>query len=86
MRDDTPFSRHAALVDRMAATQGIDLEESILRGQLTETERHDAILSCTGCTQPGACEHWLADHQGAEDRADPPGYCRNTALFDALKP
>ncbi len=74
---------HAQLVDRMADTLGLDLEESILRGQMQIDDLSDAVLRCTGCTQPGACQHWLAETP--RPQATPPGYCRNSDLFADLK-
>lgn len=86
MRDETTFDRHASLVERMAQTQGVDLEEAILRGALSEEDRTAAILSCTNCTQPGACQHWLAAQEAASKTGEtPPEYCRNTPLFSDLK-
>lgn len=84
MQSDNILKRHAALVDRMAGTLGLDLEESALRGELSVDEIGDAVLACTGCTQPGACEHWL-EAQGSVAQ-HPPGYCRNAALFARLIP
>lgn len=83
MPSPTDLKRHAALVDRMADAQGIDLEEQMLRGRLTMTELEDAVLRCTGCTQPCACESWLAHLPAQAPQA--PDYCRNTDLFDTLK-
>lgn len=85
MPDDLRIARHATLVDWMATSQGVDLEEAILRGALTEEARTDAVLSCTNCTNPGDCEGWLAAQSGAPAASSPPGYCRNTGLFATLK-
>ncbi|MGR3377675.1 DUF6455 family protein [Salipiger abyssi] len=79
----TDFKRHATLVDHMANTLGLDLEEQMLRGKLTFSQLDDAVLSCTGCTQPCACETWLATRAKTADA--PPFYCRNTQLFDELR-
>ncbi|WP_040603961.1 DUF6455 family protein [Sagittula stellata] len=85
MQSRETLKRHAALVDHMAGTQGLDLEELILRGKLTISELDDAVLRCTGCTQPGSCENWLAAMAAApENDAPPPAYCRNTSLFAEL--
>jgi len=74
---------HATLVDRMANTLGLDLEEVMMEGRMTFDQLGDAVLSCTGCTQPEACGRWL-DAQ-TETVHDTPGYCRNSDLFDRLK-
>jgi hypothetical protein len=86
MRDEGQFERHAALVDRMAETQGVDLDEEIMRGHLTEDDRTDAVLSCTNCTRPGACGHWLAARETSAVQDAPPEYCRNADLFAFLRP
>ncbi|EIE52825.1 hypothetical protein AL036_15405 [Salipiger aestuarii] len=83
MPDPTQFARHATLVDHMARALGVDLDEQILRGNLSLSQVEDAVLSCTNCTQPCACESWLASQH--ETAPEAPGYCRNVALFDALR-
>jgi hypothetical protein len=77
------FRRHAGLVDQMANTLGLDLEEEAMRGNLSTTEIENAVLRCTGCAQPGACEHWLAVQEGPAQ--DTPAYCRNVDLFQELR-
>lgn len=84
MHDTKTLKRHANLVDRMAGAQGLDLEEQMLRGKLGMMALEDAVLSCTGCTQPCACEKWL-DALGEDVAETTPDYCRNTALFQELK-
>ncbi|MEL7175997.1 MAG: DUF6455 family protein [Pseudomonadota bacterium] len=77
------LKRHADLMDRMAGTLGLDLEEKALRGDLPFDEIADAVMRCTGCTGAGACEKWLQDHaDGAEQT---PHYCRNADLFKTLR-
>lgn len=76
------LKRHAALVERMSAAQGVDLEQKMMEGLLTPDDLGTMVLSCTGCAHPGDCEHWLASH---EDGAAAPGYCRNLDLFADLK-
>lgn len=76
-------SRHADLVDRMASALGIDLEEKIMEGKLEIDTLGDAVLSCTGCTDPDGCENWLAGQEAL--RPKPPRFCRNSELFRLLK-
>ncbi|MCV6585087.1 MAG: DUF6455 family protein [Marinibacterium sp.] len=82
MQNQDVMKRHAALVDRMANTLGIDLEESAMRGDLDIEEIGDAVLRCTGCTNPDHCGQWLNENPTADNAV---GYCRNTALFERLK-
>lgn len=82
MANQDQLRKHAALVDRMATARGLDLEEAALRGKITPDGISDAVLNCTGCTNPDACGHWLDAHSGTADSG--PSYCRNAELFDDL--
>ncbi|MEL6595143.1 MAG: DUF6455 family protein [Pseudomonadota bacterium] len=77
------LKRHANLMDRMAETLGLDLEEKALRGDLPFDEIADAVMRCRGCTGAGACEKWLQDHADGAEQA--PHYCRNADLFKTLR-
>ncbi|WGW05119.1 DUF6455 family protein [Tropicibacter oceani] len=83
MQSRETLKRHAGLVDRMAQAQGLDIEEQMLRGNLSMTELEDAVLRCTGCDQPCTCESWLASRSAPVDV--PPEYCRNTEMFADLR-
>ncbi|SHM09478.1 hypothetical protein SAMN05443432_104386 [Roseovarius litoreus] len=83
MPENTTLKRHAALVDRMANTVGIDLEEKLMAGMLDVDTIGDAVLNCTGCSSPGDCERWLDAHSHGADA--PPSICRNTELFERLQ-
>lgn len=83
MPETTTLKRHAALVDRMANTIGIDLEEKLMQGMLEVDTISDAVLNCTGCSNPCGCEDWLDAHDAGAD--EPPSICRNIELFDRLK-
>lgn len=76
------IKKHAQLVDHMANALGLDLEEQMLRGKLTFSQLDDAVLSCTGCTQPCACATWLKTQDTVAP--NPPFYCRNADLFHEL--
>ncbi len=83
MSDKETLRRHAGLVDAMATTLGIDLQEAALSGAVTVDEISDAVLRCTGCSNPDHCEGHLARVASADQT---PEYCRNIRLFDRLKP
>lgn len=86
MQNSQTMRRHAALVDRMADAVGVDLQEMIMRGQLQISTLGDAVLGCTGCTNPGACRQVLeAQEAGGAMLEGAPEYCRNGDLFDLLK-
>ena len=82
MQSDRTLKRHADLVDRMSAAQGVDLEQKLMEGLLTPDDLSSAVLACTGCANPNECEHWLASH---DEAAPAPDYCRNGDLFADLK-
>ena len=81
MQSSLTLKRHADLVDRMATSQGVDLEREIIEGHLTPGALDDAVLACKDCTAPGACAHWLDSHEAGETAPD---YCRNAALLSEL--
>jgi len=77
------YKRHVDLVDRMASTLGLDLEDAMARGALRIDMLGDVVLRCTGCADPGGCDRWLsAQHQLADSTPD---MCRNGDFFDQKK-
>ena len=84
MQSEKTLKKHADLVDRMATALGVDLEESILRGQIEIDDLSDAVLSCTACSAPEHCAGWL-DSKGSEQASSTPEYCRNKALLQRLQ-
>jgi len=83
MQGHKALEEHEALVNRMAGTLGVDLDEAELRGAVTPEFRDDMTLSCTACTDVGGCEQWLSE-QASADAA--PSYCRNRDILAALRP
>lgn len=84
----TTIRHHAGLVDRMAQTLGLDLEEEVMRGRIGPDMLPDMVLRCTGCAHPDRCETWLQQNapQVAEAQPDTtPYYCRNAEVFDDLR-
>ncbi|WP_353473332.1 DUF6455 family protein [Salipiger sp. H15] len=82
MSETRDFKLHATLVDRMAGALGVDLEEKMLRGELSFGGLEDAVLACTGCHKPCDCETWLDSQESVAEAA--PAYCRNADLFRQL--
>ena len=76
------LKRHAGLVDSMADTVGVDLEQAMLEGRLSVDQLSDVVLTCTGCSEAEACERWLAMQK--ETVSETPDYCRNTETFQRL--
>lgn len=74
---------HAELVDKMASSLGIDLEETAIAGALRVDEISDAVLSCTECPNPGHCKALLAR---ATSLPAAPEFCRNRDLMSRLQP
>lgn len=82
MTSNDRLKRHAALVDTMAQTRGVDLQDASLRAGLTPDDLADMVFRCAGCTQPDVCEKWQAAQVGAV--SETPQFCRNAEMFDAL--
>jgi len=82
MSYDSKRETHTQMVLGMADRQGVDLEELILRGELSEDRFEHAVDRCLGCTQPDACK-CLLDSTAPEIRL--PDYCRNVNLFQDLR-
>jgi hypothetical protein len=87
MQNRSILDKHARLVSRMAEALGIDLDEAAMRGVLPQSELTDAVLRCTGCTNPDQCARWLDESTGEStgDADDSPAFCRNSDLFRTLK-
>ncbi len=83
MTDTITIKHHADLVDRMADTLGVDLEEKILEGLLDPCTLSDAVLRCTGCSDTEGCELWLNANRGVGASAAPI-MCRNATMFEFL--
>ena len=84
MQSTMTLKRHAELVDRMASSLGLDLEQAMMEARLTVDALGDMVLACTGCPRPETCEHWLAQHRNAITETTP-AYCRNSETLALLK-
>lgn len=82
MRNVSVLKRHAALVDRMASSLGVDLEAKTRRGAVSIDDLTDAVLRCTGCSNPDHCEARLSAETQAQT---PPSYCRNKDFLRVLQ-
>lgn len=82
MQSIKTLKHHAELVDTMASKLAVDLQEQALRGNISVSEIDDAVLTCTACSNPDACQKFLVQ-DGKADAT--PSYCRNTELFEELK-
>ena len=85
------LNRHAALMNRMAETLGVDLAEALRRGSLSSEEWRDALVSCASCDDPTGCVHWLGEHGAPEDRScgapadEAPDFCNNRLMMARLR-
>ncbi|MDF2141580.1 DUF6455 family protein [Paenirhodobacter sp. CAU 1674] len=79
------LNRHAALMNRMAEVLGVDLTEAMAKGQLSGEGWREAVVRCTSCDDPTACQHWLAGHDGDEGAAEAPDYCNNRLMMARLR-
>ena len=83
MTDRDRLRRHADLVDRMASTLGIDLQEVAIKGDVSPDEISDIVLRCADCPNPDDCAGFLARNTNSKCT---PEYCRNQELFGRLAP
>ena len=84
------LNRHAAMMDRMARTLGIDLTDEMARDRLSGTDWREALMRCTGCPEPAECLQWLAMQEEAQGNGQPratatPDYCMNRLFMAALR-
>lgn len=84
MSTETRYERHARLVNRMAGALGVDLDEAQQHGRWSPEEMSATVARCTGCTDPCACQAWLAEIEGQTAQAAP-GFCRNRDLLHGLR-
>lgn len=81
MSYDAKRDAHTKLVLGMADRQGLDLQELLLRADLSEEQFEQAVDRCLGCTQPDACKCLL---ETSGPKLNLPDYCRNDGLFGQL--
>lgn len=77
------LDRHNALMHRMAGAIGVDLTETIVRGQLAAPDLRSMMFNCARCAAPGACGQFLDTTVPGTAEA-PPGYCRNRDTLNRL--
>lgn len=66
------FRNHERLMTRLADANGVDLELKMQTGEVTPDFYKDAVLNCTGCSDPDGCQKHLD-----EGRPGIPSFCRN---------
>lgn len=82
MTDNSKRDEHGRLVLAMADRQGLDLQEMIVRAELSEDRFEHAVDRCMGCTQPTRCKGLL---DSSRPTLRVPDFCRNDDLFIELK-
>ncbi|MFP7569278.1 DUF6455 family protein [Marivita sp. S2033] len=81
MFDEPKRADHTRLVLGMADRQGLDLQEMLLRAELSQEQLDDAVDRCVGCTRPNTCKKML---KSADTVMSLPEYCRNGELFRTM--
>lgn len=75
MSFDNRYRTHERLMTQLAAAQGVDLDLDMQTGALLPETYQEAVLACTGCSDPDGCRtHLLRNQTGA------PAFCRNREL------
>lgn len=66
------FQSHERLMTRLADANGVDFDLKLQTGEVTPDFYNDAVLKCTGCSDPDGCRRHLQ-----EGRSGIPSFCRN---------
>ncbi|WP_417808606.1 DUF6455 family protein [Thioclava sp.] len=87
MSNARSLNRHAAMMNRMAQVMRVDLTAEMAQGRMSGEDWKDALVRCTGCTQPKACTLWLSEHdpEYKPSVAAPPPYCENRLMIKQLR-
>ena len=72
MSKDHRFQAHERLMSRLADANGVDLDLMMQSGELSPETYEDAVLNCTGCSDPEGC---AAQLRGGSSEI--PDFCRN---------
>ena len=72
--------RKAGLMEQMIDT--VEVRDALDQRSDHANVLRRAVNRCLTCAEPDACEHWLAEHEHADEA---PSYCRNHDLFERLK-
>ncbi|MEM8631336.1 MAG: DUF6455 family protein [Pseudomonadota bacterium] len=83
MLTDAKRAFHERLSSAMVETLGLDLDKAAMRGDLGPEDQARIVRRCSACADADGCQAWLEGH--GDGASEPPAYCRNTALFEALK-
>lgn len=79
------YTRSARLMNHMAATRGIDLQQGVARDEIRVGALVCAVTRCAACTGQEQCVLWLAA-QGDRKAAATPDYCENSEFLARLLP
>ena len=79
MSTEPRFEKHERLMRHMADANGVDLDLAVQQGEFSPEEYLSAVLACTGCSNPDACEKQLRD-----GRSGIPVFCRNGETLRGL--
>ncbi|MEW2911121.1 DUF6455 family protein [Leisingera sp. JC11] len=74
--------RHLRLMSRMGQAIGADLSGALAAGRISNQDWADMVTRCRGCSAPGQCAAFLAEH---EDASAPMPGCLNTEDLLRLK-
>ena len=67
-----PERRHYWLAKRMAKATGVDLENAMEQGDLTQQDWASMVTTCRGCAWTKGCKHWLSQTQPQDEDKDTP--------------
>ena len=76
--------QHLTLVRRMARATGVDLDDAMQDGQLSNKDWADMVTNCRGCSNVAACQARLQALELAGSHDHAPEYCENSASFTLM--
>lgn len=79
MSNDHRYYAHERLMTRLADANGVDLDLLMQSGSLSPERYEDAVLNCTGCSNPEGCDAHLR-----AGRSEIPDFCRNGEWMKGL--
>jgi hypothetical protein len=79
---DTAAERSFWLTQGMAKMVGVSLTDAMAVGALAREDFADMVVRCGACEFSERCVRWMAE--GGPGDGDPPGYCLNHEVIEAL--
>ena len=77
------IAQHWSLMSAMSNKAGVDLDLECLDGNLSRSDLHTTVFTCSECTHVNECETFLGQVGSVTEGI--PDYCLNKPMILALK-